>query len=151
MWKRHAGKGEDGDVVFLAKGAGGFGDLLGGGVGSEQGVQAVETKEFVGGVLRFEHAIGEQGKGFVGSENDSCLFVFDTWYEAEGQGAGERGDLFSVDVGRKMAGVGGEDLSIWSDAQDEAGDEAAGHATVEAGVELGKDFRGLLRVAGNRA
>src|ERR1039458_8487429 len=50
------GEGEDGDVVFLAPGASGCGDLLGGLGGDLAG--AVETEELAGPAAGFNDAVG---------------------------------------------------------------------------------------------
>src|ERR1039458_5909059 len=60
------GEGEDGDVVFLAPGASGCGDLLGGLGGDLAG--AVETEELAGPAAGFNDAVGEGGEGVAGGE-----------------------------------------------------------------------------------
>ena len=55
------GEGEDGDVVFLAEGAGGTGDGFGGLCGD--GGCAVEAEEFAGCVACFDDSVGEEGEG----------------------------------------------------------------------------------------
>jgi len=50
--------GDDGDVVLLAEGLRGAGDLFGGAAGEPTG--AIEAEELTGGVLGFDHTIGGQ-------------------------------------------------------------------------------------------
>src|ERR1700728_4329504 len=100
---RGVAEGEDGDVVLLAVGLGGGGDLFSGLIADLAG--AVEAKEIAGGGLGFDDAVGEQGDLIAGGELERGFGVVCIGNEAERDG-GVEGDLVSVAKGREVAGAG---------------------------------------------
>src|SRR5215472_11492416 len=88
-------QGQDRDVVLLAEGAGGFYD--GGGRAVGDLAAALEAEELALVVLRFDHAVGQQGQRGVGFEMQRGVAVGRTGSDAERQAVVDD-ELFSVGV-----------------------------------------------------
>src|SRR5271168_4472924 len=131
--------GEDGDVVVLTEGDGGFAGLPGVGPGGEELLEAIEAEDFSGGAAGFEQAVGVEGETVSDFELDGGLVVAGGGDESEGE-FGRKMELVLVEVGREVASVGEGAEAVGVEPEDEAGDEAVLHAAVDAAVEAGEDL-----------
>lgn len=100
-----AGNADYGQIVVLAVVLGGFGHGAGGGAFAEQRLDAGEAEEGALGILGLGDAIGHQHDDVPGEHIEVRLLVDGRFDEAEGHRSRER-ELPSIEIGRRMAGVG---------------------------------------------
>jgi len=114
-------EGDDGDVIFLAELMSYGGDFRSRQLANLR--STIEAKEFSGAGAGLDDAVGEQGQSSPGGQGEGGLTIGDAGKDAKWK-AGFDGNFRAVEVGSQMAGIGEDDLAVWSEYQAETGYEA---------------------------
>ena len=112
---------DDSDVVLLAEGAGGVGNLFGG-LGGELG-ETLEAEQAVGLRARLGHAIGDEHHAIPGLHHSFDRRINLVGHDAERQ-RGRGGQLDAGEIGRDVPGVGEGVRAVGTDAHRACGGEA---------------------------
>src|SRR5579862_7779844 len=138
--RRFPGQFHYGHIVVLPEPARSFGDVFCRLARDCRGV--LKSEQFSLGVACFGHAVGDEHELITGLEAEVGFGVIGFWIEAEGKTVVQR-EFAACDVWCEMARVGSRDISVWVEAEDDAGSESSTGARQHALVHCTENLSGF--------